>query len=162
MDGINVSKMEAISQRKLPGLSSIMVEFSDDHSELIVTGNDMPELGSIRLPCDAKAYDSQKKMRVECSGKSTTTGGGWSFGFIDGRSCGDAVDSWLTTYLNAPHPRSKQNGMLNSGKKKPSRYGLVRNMGKMELTLLSGTIRNSHTCIVSQHWEGPYVAIRTL
>ena len=125
--------MEAVSQRKLPGLATILVSFSDDHSQIILSGSDMPECGSIRLPCDAKAYNSQKQLRVECSGKSTTTGGGWSFGFINGRSCGDAADEWLNTYLNAPNPRSKQKGMLNSGKKKSSRYGFVRNMGKLDL-----------------------------
>ena len=132
-DGINVFKLQVISQRLLHGLSGILVSFSDDHSELIVSGREMPDCGSIRLPCDPKAYISQKEVRVECAGKSTTTGVGWSFGFINGRSCGDAADAWLNAYLNAPDPRTPGKGVLNSGKKKPSRYGFIRNMGKLDL-----------------------------
>ena len=122
--------MEAASQRKLPGLASIMVEFSDDYSELIVSGRDMPECGSIRLPCDPEAYKSHKLLRVECSNKGRPTGADWSFGFINSRSCGDAADAWLNAYLNAPNSRTKR---LNCGKKKTTRYGFARNMGKIDL-----------------------------
>jgi len=66
---------------------------------------------------------------VECSGKSTTSGGGWSFGFIAGKAHA-AGSAWVSAYLNRKAD-TQEGGIgdrLVSGKRKLSRYSLVRTL----------------------------------
>ena len=50
---------------KVSDFASIMVKFSDDYSELIVSGRDMPECGFIIFSCDPEAYKSHKLLCVK-------------------------------------------------------------------------------------------------
>jgi hypothetical protein len=52
------------------------------------------------------AFDGNDTVKVECGGMSTTASGGWSLGFIDGKSCGEEAARWLTTHF-AHYPNSR-------------------------------------------------------
>merc|ERR550532_2752789 len=88
--------MEAISQRKMPGLATVSVSFSADKSSLLLDAPGMPQLA---IPAASRAYLEQETVHIECSGKSTTTGGGWSLGFDEAKVHPDA-SSWISNYLN--------------------------------------------------------------
>jgi hypothetical protein len=52
------------------------------------------------------AFDGNDTVKVECGGMSTTASGGWSLGFIDGKSCGEQAARWLTAHFSH-YPNSR-------------------------------------------------------
>ena len=100
-DGVNVSKFESVSGRKLPALAKICVSFSDDVKKLYLNAQGMDQL---EVPVSIEAYKDMPDILVECSGKSTTAkegeDGGWSLGFIPSKRHSEGSE-WLTKYLNS-------------------------------------------------------------
>lgn len=128
-DGVNVAALEAISKRKMPALATISVALGP--TSLTLTAEGMPPL---ELPLGEAAYRGEEDVRVECSGKSTTSGGGWSFGFIAGKAHAEG-SAWVSAYLNRPvdGPDGQPGedglpGKLVSGKRKATSYSLVRTL----------------------------------
>ena len=77
---------------------------------------DAPGMKQCAIPTTASAYAAMEDIKVECSGKSTTTDGGWSLGFIDCKRHA-AASAWVTEYLNKPDPKAPEgSSRLNSGK----------------------------------------------
>lgn len=125
-DGVNVSQCEAISQRRMPSLAKIAVAFSEDRTLLLL---DAPGMPRIAVPTALEGYSSEEALRVECSGKSTTTGGGWSLGFVEAKAHAGA-SQWLSEFLN----REKAPGSgLVSGFKSTSRYALARSLHGLDM-----------------------------
>ena len=119
-DGTNVSQYEAISQRKMPFLANVTVALSQDLQTLTLSAPGMPD---ISIPTSLEAFQSEADVRVECSGKSTTSGQGWSLGFIDCKEVAQASE-WITKHINAV------SGTLGS---KPSRYFFCRAKGSLAM-----------------------------
>ena len=113
--------------RKVPAIGRISVRFEGSMLELSV-----PEttLSPLRVPIDAESYADNADVTVECAGKSTTTGEGWSLGFVKGKSAGEAASVWLGKFLNA---RTGSNGARVSGKKEESTFLLVRSDASQKL-----------------------------
>lgn len=124
--GVSVAKMEAISQRKMPGLATVSVSFSADKSSLLLDAPGMPQLA---IPAASRAYLEQETVHIECSGKSTTTGGGWSLGFEEAKVHPDA-SSWISNYLNR---EVGPGGKRISGQRVSLRYAVVRSMAALEM-----------------------------
>mmetsp|Transcript_38223 Transcript_38223/g.109159 ORF Transcript_38223/g.109159 Transcript_38223/m.109159 type:complete len:377 (-) Transcript_38223:193-1323(-) len=125
-DGVNLSKMEAISQRKVPMLCTVAVTFSNDNSMLLLDAPGMPQLA---MPTALEEYLQWDTVQVESSGKSTTTGVGWSLGFQDAR-VHPAASSWISEYLNR---EVAPGGRLVSGFKVPSRYAVARSVASLDM-----------------------------
>ena len=135
VDGTNVAKFEAASMRKIPMLCTIGVSVSPDLQSITL---DAPGMASLTIPASAEAYRSEPDLTVECSGKSTTSGGGWSFGFIAAKEVRCASD-WLNAYLNREVPSADADAE-KGGKwrrivsdKKPTRYALCRATGSLAM-----------------------------
>lgn len=113
--------------RKIPAIGQIQVVFKGDNLELSVTDS---SVSILHVPLDKRYYLRNEEVLVECAGKSTTTGKGWSFGFIPARSCGKAASKWITTFLNKV---IRPDGMRRSGKMAAGEFLLVRSFGSMRL-----------------------------
>lgn len=124
LDGTVVSKHEAISQRKVPILATVQV--AEDAAHFLLAAPGMQQLA---LPLAMAEYDSCEELRVECSGKSTTTGGGWSLGFELGKVWKPGSD-WFTEYLNRP---GKDGNRLH-GKSEAARFALVRSVECLKMS----------------------------
>lgn len=123
LDGKVVSKLEAISQRKIPVLCTISVSISPNGLTL-----DAPGMPSLTVPLeDGAGYGTA--LQVECSGRSTTTGGGWSLGFEDAR-VHDEGTAWFTEYLNRPHG---EHGRRLHGHEAFSNFGFVRGISSLAM-----------------------------
>lgn len=91
----------------------------------------MPQLS---VPTAIAGYAEEEEVLVECSGKSTTTGGGWSLGHIACRSAGSEACNWVTKYLNAIDPAGTGDkattapSKRRSGKVEETRFGLARSL----------------------------------
>uniref|UniRef100_A0A7S3PKK9 MOSC domain-containing protein n=2 Tax=Aplanochytrium stocchinoi TaxID=215587 RepID=A0A7S3PKK9_9STRA len=126
LDGQIVSKHEAISMRKLPCLATIKISISVEDNLLRLESTDKDP---IELPLEEGEYVDSPDVMVECSGKSTTTGGGWSLGFIPSKLANNSVNEWISSYLNAQiYP-----GKLRHGKSKTSRFAIARSMSTIKL-----------------------------
>mmetsp|Transcript_41253 Transcript_41253/g.131115 ORF Transcript_41253/g.131115 Transcript_41253/m.131115 type:complete len:383 (+) Transcript_41253:88-1236(+) len=125
-DGVCIAKMEAISQRKVPILATVQVSFSADRAALLLDAPGMPQLS---LPTALEAYAQEEELLVECSGKSTTTGGGWSLGFEEARGHA-AASTWISEYLNR---EAEPGGKRLSGFKEPSRFVVARSSQVLSL-----------------------------
>jgi hypothetical protein len=68
-------------------------------SALRISAPGMPDLF---VPVEEAAYLEEPIIAVQCSGVSTTGGGGWRLGSMEARSAGDEAAAWLTEYLNQP------------------------------------------------------------
>jgi hypothetical protein len=68
---------------------------------------------------------SREPIRIEASGRSTTTGKGWSLGFLDAELVGGGASAWLTEYLNRP-VEGATNGKRIHGKKRRAEFALAR------------------------------------
>ena len=53
----------------------------------------------LEVPLQEGAYENNADIKVECGGTSTTASGGWSLGYIDGKSCGETAAQWFTKYF---------------------------------------------------------------
>lgn len=53
----------------------------------------------LEVPLPEDAYHNNPDIKVECGGTSTTASGGWSLGYINGKSCGETAATWLTNYF---------------------------------------------------------------
>lgn len=115
--GDRFAEREAISQRKIPKMATVGVEFSENGDSLIINAPDMPTLV---VPVDEDAYLDNDQVTVNCSGVSTTGGGGWHLGTMTGYSAGKEAEKWFTEYLNRPD--------VVKSKKTAARYLLVRSI----------------------------------
>mmetsp|Transcript_50268 Transcript_50268/g.92889 ORF Transcript_50268/g.92889 Transcript_50268/m.92889 type:complete len:396 (+) Transcript_50268:61-1248(+) len=122
LDGKNCAAGEAISKRKMPALAKIVVSLSADLSQLHLAA---PGMAKLSIPTACSAYDAEADVKVECSGRSTTTGGGWSFGYIQAKQS-SAGSKWINEYLNRQDTAAGSDGRLCSGKSQASTYALVR------------------------------------
>jgi len=125
-EGKNITRMEAINQRKMPSLVKVSVTFSPDKSSISLQAPDMPIL---TIPTAVEAYSNEETLNVECCGKSTTTGAGWSLGFIEGKMHAEG-SAWFTKFLNQ---QVQPGGKLRSGFTQASKYALVRGQGQLNL-----------------------------
>lgn len=126
-DGTNVAKLEAISQRKMPVLATVAVAFSSDRQQLLL---DAPGMDQLVVPTALEGYSEEKDVTVENCGRSTTSGDGWSFGFMQGK-CHEAASIWISKYLNgALHTGGNK---LVSGFEKPASYAFVRSVTGLAL-----------------------------
>lgn len=125
LDGRCAARMEAISQRRIPVLASVRVELGPD-GNLVVTAAEMPELVVNAGPVKE---EEAEMVEVECSGKSTTTGLGWSFGFEKALENKDG-SAWFSEYLN--RPTGKEDRRLH-GQDGPVRFAFLRSMGKLHM-----------------------------
>ena len=69
LDGVNVAKNEAISQRKLNGLATVKVSLDGARSVLTLSA---PGMSPLEVRTSFYAHAEGEAIRVECSGKSTT------------------------------------------------------------------------------------------
>ncbi|CAE8689842.1 unnamed protein product [Polarella glacialis] len=83
-----------------------------------------------RLPTSMTSYESGQALRVECSGSSTTTGQGSSFGFEAAREYA-AGSEWFTEYLN--RDAGKGDGTRLHDRPGSSRFALVRSLEGLAL-----------------------------
>lgn len=97
LDGHRQHKCEAISQRKLPKMATIGVDIDEANDVLVISAPNMPQL---KVPLSPKEYLANTRVEVQCSGVSTTDGGGWHLGQCPGYSAGDEAREWFTEYLN--------------------------------------------------------------
>jgi uncharacterized protein YcbX len=101
VNGDRQAPMEAISQRKLAKMATIAVEIDAVEGVLRISAPAMPTL---TVPLAEAAYGDGDNgtvvMEVQCSGVSTTDGGGWHLGQCPGYSAGDEAEQWFTEYLN--------------------------------------------------------------
>mmetsp|Transcript_44359 Transcript_44359/g.80374 ORF Transcript_44359/g.80374 Transcript_44359/m.80374 type:complete len:396 (-) Transcript_44359:45-1232(-) len=127
LDGLVVNKLESISQRKVPVLVTVGVSLTEDKAHVLLDAPGMPQF---RLPTSMTSHESGQALRVECSGGSTTTGQGWSFGFEDAREYA-AGSEWFTEYLN--RDSGKGDGTRLHGRPGSSRFALVRSLEGLAL-----------------------------
>eukprot|EP00943_MAST-04B_sp_MAST-4B-sp1_P005799 g5799.t1 len=100
VNGDRYNEKQALSQRQLPTLASIKVEFENENNKkcLILSA---PNMGTkLKVYTDEKRYEKNGQVLVECAGRSTTSNGGWSMGVLPGWNCGDEITRWLSVYLN--------------------------------------------------------------
>lgn len=117
LEGTRFPEREYISQRKLPKMATVVPTFSADGATLHI---DAPGMSRLSVPTAEADYASNAPVKVECCGVSTTGGGGWHLGAIDGFSAGDDAARWFTEYLNRPE--------VVKSSKPPAKYALVRSM----------------------------------
>eukprot|EP00750_Incisomonas_marina_P028462 INCI6729.1.p1 GENE.INCI6729.1~~INCI6729.1.p1 ORF type:complete len:403 (+),score=55.98 INCI6729.1:279-1487(+) len=107
---------EFLNQRKFPELATIQVRLSGDSMIVSAKGNDEV----LEVPLQEGAYENNADIKVECGGTSTTASGGWSLGYIDGKSCGETAAQWFTKYFaRFPSTRVSEDSA-------PTRFELVR------------------------------------
>lgn len=94
VNGTRYPEREYISQRKLPKLATVKTQFNKDATQLLV---DAPGMPTLIVPLEEEAYASNEPVTVNCSGISTTSGGGWHLGVCRGYSAGDEATEWFTT-----------------------------------------------------------------
>jgi len=107
MSGNRQAKNEAISQRRLPKLATVQVQIDQGLEILLISA---PERQSLTVPISEEAYVHGEDVIVECGGMSTTSDGGWSLGFHQGKSAGPAAEAWFSDYLNtvpSEHPHGR-------------------------------------------------------
>ena len=145
--GSRYPERQALSQRQLPALASICVDYGlkDGKQELILTVPGVTE--KIHVPIDEKSYEKQADVLVECAGKSTTSRGGWSLGVLPGKYIYSAL---LSSYLN---------GAEMSGRRKlpKSQYVLVRALSSSAARTLStyaGPVQAPYSPDLSKQREG--------
>ena len=100
INGDRYTEKQALSQRQLPTLASISVEFENvNRKDVLILS--APNMGKkVKVYTDEKKYEKNAQVLVECAGRSTTSNGGWSMGVLPGWNCGDEVTRWLSVYLN--------------------------------------------------------------
>mmetsp|Transcript_4081 Transcript_4081/g.5012 ORF Transcript_4081/g.5012 Transcript_4081/m.5012 type:complete len:311 (+) Transcript_4081:41-973(+) len=125
-EGLVVAKNEAISMRKIPALATIQVEYLNSQREILLTGGDGE---SIKLPLNEKDYVMNDDIVVSCSGKSTTTGGGWSLGTIPCKLGDRKANDWITAYLN----HQDKNGKFRHGKSLRTSFAFARSVSTLQL-----------------------------
>ena len=100
INGDRYAEKQALSQRLLPSLASIKVEFEDVKKKNVLVLS-APNMGKkLRVYTSEKKYEKNPQVLVECAGRSTTSNGGWSLGVLPGWYCGDEATRWLSGYLN--------------------------------------------------------------
>lgn len=117
-DGRAVAAMEHISSRKMPAMMTVRVSLAEDRRSLFLDAPGMPQCA---VPTALEAYAAGEVVQVECGGKSTSSGGGWLLGKLQGRIHVEA-SSWLTTYFN----RRADDKKRISGFEDETRFALVR------------------------------------
>jgi len=109
-------------------LATVVPSFSEDGQFLLL---DAPGMKQLAVPTAVDAYREEQQVRVESCGRSTTSGDGWSLGFIDGRSHA-AASGGISQYLNREVEGG--DGKRVSGFHHESSYAFVRNISGLELS----------------------------
>ena len=124
LDGDRYPERQALSQRQVPKLAAVKVEYSDrsGKKQLVVSAPDMER--KLIVDTEEEDFEDNGDVLVNCEGKSTTSSGGWSMGVLPGKSAGEDATSWFTEYLNKVEP--------SSGKRKlpKATFCLVRALSK--------------------------------